>query len=125
MRKDCELGGISLVDFLKTCSCFVAGGLFNLAVRLMQLFSPATSPGGLPTSDFERLSELMGLYFQIRDDLANLCLDEYARNKSFAEDLTEGKFSFPVIHAILRDQERGRALESILRQRTNDVEVKK
>ena len=26
--------------------------------------------------------------------------EQYAENKSFAEDLTEGKFSFPVIHAI-------------------------
>jgi len=37
---------------------------------------------------------------QIRDDFANLCLKEYADNKSFAEDLTEGKFSFPIVHAI-------------------------
>ena len=36
----------------------------------------------------------------MRDDYANLKLDEYANNKSFAEDLTEGKFNFPIIHAI-------------------------
>lgn len=41
-----------------------------------------------------------GLYFQIRDDYCNLSLKEYSENKSFCEDLTEGKFSFPMIHAI-------------------------
>lgn len=43
---------------------------------------------------------LLGLYFQIRDDYCNLSLKEYSENKSFCEDLTEGKFSFPIIHAI-------------------------
>jgi geranylgeranyl diphosphate synthase type 3 len=28
------------------------------------------------------------------------CLLQYSENKSYCEDLTEGKFSFPVIHAI-------------------------
>ena len=28
---------------------------------------------------------------------------KYAENKSFCEDLTEGKFSFPIIHAIRSD----------------------
>ena len=71
----------------------VSGGLFNLAVRLMQLFSQ-------DVHNYEELTSLLGLYFQIRDDYANLCLEEYAVNKSFAEDLTEGKFSFPIVHAI-------------------------
>ena len=59
----------------------------------MQLFSQ-------DVNNYEELTSLLGLYFQIRDDYANLCLDEYAVNKSFAEDLTEGKFSFPIVHAI-------------------------
>jgi len=29
-----------------------------------------------------------------------LVQEEYAQNKSFAEDLTEGKFSYPIIDAI-------------------------
>ena len=48
----------------------------------------------------EILIFILGLYFQIRDDYANLCLEDYSVNKSFAEDLTEGKLSFPIIHAI-------------------------
>jgi geranylgeranyl diphosphate synthase type 3 len=39
--------------------CRKTGGLFNLAVRLMQLFSTSTQ-------DFTHLVSLLGLYFQIR-----------------------------------------------------------
>lgn len=83
-----------------------------------------------------------GLYFQIRDDYCNLSLKEYSENKSFCEDLTEGKFSFPIIHAIQSQTEDKQVLREyciirtmnhqnkfnlldILRQRTRDVEVKK
>jgi len=41
------------------------GGLFMLAVRLMQLHSENDS-------DFRPLLDALGLYFQIRDDYANL-----------------------------------------------------
>jgi len=93
------------------------GGLFNLAVRLMQLFSESGK-------DFSHLLDLLGLYFQIRDDYANLTSDDYATNKSFAEDLTEGKFSFPILHAIKNGGNDDRIMR-ILRQRTQDIEVKK
>merc|ERR1712013_37602 len=93
------------------------GGLFNLAVRLMQLFSQSDE-------NFSELTRLLGLYFQIRDDYANLKLEEYAANKTFAEDLTEGKFSFPIQHCINQTTKDDRVFK-ILKQRTNDVEVKK
>ncbi|XP_065361331.1 terpene synthase isoform X2 [Calliphora vicina] len=93
------------------------GGLFMLAIRLMQLFSENKE-------DFSKLTAILGLYFQIRDDYCNLSLKEYTENKSFAEDLTEGKFGFPVIHAV-RTQKHDKQVLHILRQRTHDVEVKK
>ncbi|XP_063619351.1 terpene synthase isoform X1 [Cydia splendana] len=93
------------------------GGLFMLAIRLMQLFSENKA-------DFSKLSAILGLYFQIRDDYCNLCLQEYSENKSFCEDLTEGKFSFPIIHAI-HNQDGDNQVLHILRQRTRDVEVKR
>lgn len=40
------------------------------------------------------------------------------------EDLTEGKFSFPVIHAIRTDPT-NRVLYNILKQKTTDEEVKR
>ncbi|XP_013774294.2 geranylgeranyl pyrophosphate synthase-like [Limulus polyphemus] len=93
------------------------GGLFGLAVRLMQLFSDNKS-------DFTTLTGIMGLYFQIRDDYANLRSKEYTDNKSYCEDLTEGKFSYPIIHAI-RSHPEDPQMINIIRQRTRDVEIKK
>lgn len=92
------------------------GGLFGLGVKLMQLFSDNRS-------DFTRIIALMGLYFQIRDDYSNLKSKEYTENKSFCEDLTEGKFSFPVIHSIRTNLDDPR-LMNIIRQRTTDIEIK-
>ncbi|XP_037044777.1 geranylgeranyl pyrophosphate synthase isoform X1 [Bradysia coprophila] len=93
------------------------GGLFMLAIRLMQLFSDNKR-------DFSKLTAILGLYFQIRDDYCNLICKEYSENKSFCEDLTEGKFSFPIIHAV-NYQKQDRQVLHILRQRTRDIEVKK
>ena len=39
-----------------------------------------------------QLLDNLGLFFQIRDDFANLCSKEYSDAKTFSEDLTEGKF---------------------------------
>ncbi|XP_064621884.1 geranylgeranyl pyrophosphate synthase-like [Lineus longissimus] len=93
------------------------GGLFGLAVRLMQLFSKNKS-------NFKPLLDTLGLYFQIRDDYANLHSKEYQANKSYCEDFTEGKFSFPIIYGI-RSEKSSNQIMSILRQRTTDNDVKK
>ncbi|XP_023692035.1 geranylgeranyl pyrophosphate synthase [Paramormyrops kingsleyae] len=93
------------------------GGLFGLAVGLMQLFSNCKR-------DLKPLLDILGLFFQIRDDYANLKSKEYSENKSFCEDLTEGKFSFPTIHAIW-SQPDSTQVQNILRQRTENVDVKR
>ncbi|XP_037791706.1 geranylgeranyl pyrophosphate synthase-like isoform X1 [Penaeus monodon] len=93
------------------------GGLFGLAICLMQLFSQVQD-------DFSRITGILGLYFQIRDDYANLCMKEYSDSKSYCEDLTEGKFSFPVIHAIKTHPDDQQVI-NIIRQRPKDLEVKR
>ncbi|KAG5895637.1 hypothetical protein JTB14_008646 [Gonioctena quinquepunctata] len=93
------------------------GGLFMLAIRLMQLFSDNKG-------DYTRITAILGLIFQIRDDYLNLVSTEYMQHKSYCEDLTEGKFSFPVIHAILSQPHDNQVIH-ILRQRTKEIEVKK
>ena len=95
------------------------GGLFRLAVRLMQMASPTAGD-----RDFVPLVNTIGLLFQIRDDLLNLCDPLYTNNKGLCEDLTEGKFSFPVIHAI-RTNPSNLQLINILKQKTTDEEVKR
>lgn len=48
------------------------------------------------------------------------------KDKGYCEDLTEGKFSYPIIHCVKNGEKRGDTkLLSILRQKTEDVEVKK
>lgn len=93
------------------------GGLFGLAVGLMQLFSDWKQ-------DLKPLLDTLGLFFQIRDDYANLSSREYRDNKSFCEDLTEGKFSFPIIHAIWSCPE-STQVQNILRQRTENMDIKR
>ncbi|XP_050685546.1 terpene synthase-like [Leptidea sinapis] len=120
------------------------GNMFNLAYKVMQLFSN-------DKRDFTKLVKNLGLYFQLCDDYWNLvnieALEELPdaniRNKSyknntkdvvktngakaetryFCEDLTEGKFTLPIIHAA--QQEGGEVVLNILRQRTRDPDRKK
>jgi geranylgeranyl diphosphate synthase, type III len=70
------------------------------------------------------LVNLIGIIFQIRDDYQNLSSPEYSHNKGLCEDLTEGKFSFPIIHAI-RAEPGNLQLLNILKQKTDDEQVKR
>ena len=94
------------------------GGLFRLAVQLMMAESPVIakaqgggeggwlggkgkgSAGAGKERDYTPLVNTIGLLFQIRDDYLNLTSTAFTANKGLCEDLTEGKFSFPVIHSI-------------------------
>lgn len=93
------------------------GGLFRLAVKLMQ----AESITGM---DCVPLVNTIGLLFQILDDYRNLSDGTYTANKGLCEDLTEGKFSFPVIHSIRTDPS-NLVLINILKQKTTNEEVKR
>ena len=53
----------------------------------------------------------------------NLSSVDYTNNKGLCEDLTEGKFSFPIIHSIRSDPQ-NLQLINILKQRTTDDQVK-
>jgi geranylgeranyl diphosphate synthase type 3 len=76
-------------------------------------------------SDCAPLVSTIGLLFQILDDHLNLSpTSGYSSLKGLCEDLTEGKFSFPVIHAIRADPS-NLVLINILKQKTTDEEVKR
>ncbi|KAI7901604.1 geranylgeranyl pyrophosphate synthase [Cokeromyces recurvatus] len=92
------------------------GGLLRLAVKLMQEASQSKI-------DCTGLVSKIGIHFQVRDDYMNLQSKKYSDNKGFCEDLTEGKFSFPIIHSIRADPT-NRQLLNILKQRSNSVELK-
>lgn len=95
------------------------GGLYRLAVQLLQDASGSHL-------NLSQLAEHLGLIYQIQDDYLNLESEKYASNKGFAEDITEGKYSYPVIHCLRNgDAESAVELESILVQRTHDLELKR
>ncbi|KAJ6438806.1 putative polyprenyl synthetase [Purpureocillium lavendulum] len=95
------------------------GGLFRLAVRLMQGESRKDAvPNCMP------LVKTLGVLFQIRDDYQNLTDKAYYDSKGMYEDLTEGKFSFPTIHSIRHDPSNLQLLH-ILKMKTTDPEVKR
>ena len=72
-------------------------GLFGLSVRLMQLFADSEK-------DYLPLIKLIGKYFQIRDDYANLKFDEvsfFVFKKTFVKSFNSN-FSTPTKKALLK-----------------------
>ncbi|SCU88084.1 LAFA_0E10638g1_1 [Lachancea sp. 'fantastica'] len=98
------------------------GGLFRLTVRLMEVFS-ADFQGN---DSLVPLCNLLGILYQIRDDYLNLQDATMIKNKGFAEDVSEGKLSFPIIHGIMHGQSQGDTVVlDVLKTRTQDVELKR
>lgn len=93
------------------------GGLFRLAIKLMM----ANSKSDI---DYVPLVNLIGVYFQIRDDYMNLQSTQYTENKGFCEDLTEGKFSFPVVHSVRADTS-NRQILNVLSKRPGTPTMKR
>ncbi|KAL8662634.1 MAG: hypothetical protein Q9202_004592 [Teloschistes flavicans] len=93
------------------------GGLFRVAARLLQSASSKQF-------DLVPLMEVASLIFQIRDDYQNLCSESMMSAKGYCDDLTEGKFSFPVIHSIRNSADGNSELVNILKQHTEDIRLK-
>jgi geranylgeranyl diphosphate synthase type 3 len=96
------------------------GGLFCLAIQLMQACTEHIAGKEV---DFTSLTDDFAIYFQIRDDYMNLASLDYMRNKDFCEDISEGKYSFPIIHHIQTASDD--KLQKILQQRTSEVSLKR
>lgn len=94
------------------------GGGFRIAVKLMM--AHATKNLDI---DFVPLVNIFGVYVQIRDDYMNLQSTEHSDNKGFAEDLTEGKFSFPIVHGVRAD-EQNRVVMNVLQKRPTTPTLK-
>ncbi|KAJ7621158.1 isoprenoid synthase domain-containing protein [Roridomyces roridus] len=84
------------------------GGLIRIGIKLLM----ACGTTNLDV-DYVPLANLIGVFFQIRDDYMNLKSGEYTSNKGFAEDLTEGKFSFPIVHGIHADRSNRQVLNTL------------
>ncbi|RAL02574.1 bifunctional terpene synthase/polyprenyl synthetase family protein [Aspergillus ibericus CBS 121593] len=75
------------------------GALFCLASHLLYI-NGSFSPETIAQNDINDLMILLGQYFQARDDYINLASAQYQKEKGFAQDLDEGKFSLPLIHVM-------------------------
>ncbi|KAJ1677383.1 hypothetical protein EV182_006294, partial [Spiromyces aspiralis] len=100
-------------------SSLKTGGMFRMGVQMMQAFSEDQN-----IEKYSKLVNLLGLYFQLHGDYMNLCSDQFTEEKGFCEDLTEGKLSFLIIHAMRTDSFVCNQLKNILRQRTKDRKIK-
>ncbi|PLN80107.1 isoprenoid synthase domain-containing protein [Aspergillus taichungensis] len=68
------------------------GAMFQMLVGLLQAESPVCC-----VFDLDRLTVLLGRFFQVRDDYMNLKSSDYTEQKGFCEDLDEGKYSFLIV----------------------------
>ncbi|KAL6230379.1 isoprenoid synthase domain-containing protein [Aspergillus navahoensis] len=93
------------------------GGFFRLVLRLLEVESESK-----PNPELLQLFALLGRYYQIRDDYLNLASEEYTRKKGFCEDLSEGKFSFPLIH-LLQNIAKPDLIRGILFRRDDATEL--
>ncbi|KAG2129857.1 isoprenoid synthase domain-containing protein [Suillus bovinus] len=94
------------------------GSGFRIAIKLMMAHATRNLD-----IDFVPLVNIFGVYVQIRDDYMNLQSTEHSDNKGFAEDLTEGKFSFPIVHGIRAD-EQNRVVMNVLQKRPTTPTLK-
>ncbi|KAK4235205.1 isoprenoid synthase domain-containing protein [Achaetomium macrosporum] len=73
-------------------------GLFRMLARMLD--AKSDSPTKPDVALLTRFMTLLGRLFQIRDDYMNLTSADYTKQKGFCEDLDEGKYSLPLIHAL-------------------------
>ncbi|XP_063916578.1 terpene synthase-like isoform X1 [Zophobas morio] len=109
--------------------------LLNFGLRMLQLFVENEN------KDFTSLLTTISVFIQIYNDYINLhnpkagantCLInlliplsfQYSNVKTYCDDITEGKFTFPMIHAI-RTHPDDHHLIDIIRKRPTDLETKK
>ncbi|OXV08239.1 hypothetical protein Egran_03997 [Elaphomyces granulatus] len=88
------------------------GAFFRFATRLFE--SEASAP---PNPKLLQLTSFLGRYYQIRDDYCNLISDEYTAKKGFCDDLSEGKFSLPLIHLLQHSASSGRVRGLLFRHK--------
>ncbi|WPH04798.1 geranylgeranyl pyrophosphate synthase [Acrodontium crateriforme] len=106
----------SEADYLQMISN-KTGGLFRLILRLLQSMSPINL-------EVSKLVDVIGLIFQILDDLKNVCDEKMAAQKGFFDDLTEGKFSYPIAHTVWSDSPEKDHVLDLLKLRSEDTAIK-
>ncbi|KAH8427672.1 bifunctional terpene synthase/polyprenyl synthetase family protein [Aspergillus melleus] len=92
------------------------GGYFRMSARLVQ----ATVGSCNMPSSLAHFITLLGRYYQIRDDYEDLKPTEHGAH--FGDDLSDGKFSLPVIH-FLQNAPSASKVRRVLFHRSNSFEL--
>jgi geranylgeranyl pyrophosphate synthase len=115
-----QAGNVSEEQYLQMCA-YKTGTLARLAARLAAILSKSPRE----TEDLlGRLAESLGVAFQIQDDILSASPGEFSQRKGVGDDITEGKRSLLVIHALGHSSpEDSRELLDILNKHTRDTEL--
>ncbi|XP_058803703.1 terpene synthase-like [Phymastichus coffea] len=103
----------TLSEFEETCinKC---DGIAGLPIKMMQVLSDTKT-------DYTHLLHLFSLHCQYINDVANMSEQKTWNAKSYLEDISEGKFTLPTIHAVRSGTFEGQTVHNILRSKTKDV----
>lgn len=117
----CSADNLSEEEYLQMCA-FKTGTLARMSAKIAALLSGATE------QQVDRLgnyAETIGIAFQIQDDILNLTEGEFTNKKGLGEDITEGKRSLLVIHALNKatESDKKRLIE-ILNMHTNEQKLR-
>lgn len=91
------------------------GAMLQLLVGLMQTAQQPGKDGVVHSEALFKFTQLFGRFFQVRDDYLNLTSTDYARQKGFAEDLDEQKFSYVIVHMYQRYPEARDKVEGVFK----------
>jgi len=104
-------------EYMQMCA-YKTGCLTRMAVKMAAVLS------GTGAKDVERLGrfgEMIGVGFQIQDDVLSASGSEFQCKKGYGDDITEGKRTLIVIHALKHASEKDRKrLLEILNAHTRD-----
>lgn len=109
-------------QYLQMCA-YKTGTLARMAAKMAAVLCDASDE---VVEKLGRFAEAIGIAFQVQDDVLNLVGEAFAERKGgFGEDITEGKRTLIVIHALgkAKPTDRGRLIE-ILSLHTTDQKVR-
>jgi len=109
-------------DYLQMCA-YKTGTLARMSAKIASVLAGADN---VQTEKLGHYAESVGVGFQIQDDVLDLISDEFAEKKGGrGQDISEGKRSLPVIHALKAAsvKERDRLIE-ILNMHTSSQKLR-
>jgi geranylgeranyl pyrophosphate synthase len=108
---------IGETEYMQMCA-YKTGCLTRMAARLAAVLSGA---GEDQTERLGKFAEMVGIGFQIQDDILSASGSEFQDKKGYGDDITEGKRTLIVIHALKNADEKDRKrLLEILNMHTRD-----